>query len=324
MTVVASGSPLVNVTSSREGLGDTGVVLIIGPLAQSNAFNTSLPPSNSTYTPVDTDAFGDILMRFILPPIPSPKGARRHDQHSYASGFFERPFQLRDYPAVMTEFSTQVETVNNASSNLWTRNEQRTDVSVGFARPQNPLFTWTVVVEQARSEATAPISTLRTILLGCVFGTAGAVAILVFPCAHWGVMPIRRLKDATEKSVSPPGYQDELARFNTYDEDGMVSGTTSKKSVKGMMSWVSRKLGRHHRRRLLADVESDSHRQVFKIPGKVESHKHIVTDELTELTTVFNEMGDVSYPRSYPLRQTISGKALCNPTAVGEYRRDKN
>ncbi|KAG6359468.1 hypothetical protein INS49_012989 [Diaporthe citri] len=292
MTIVASGSPLVNVTSSREGLGDTGVVLIVGPMAPSNTFNASMPSSNSTYTPDDLGTFGDVPMRFVLPPIPAPKGARRHDQHSYASGLYDRPFKLRDYPAVMTEFSRQVETVNNASSSLWTRNEQGTDVSVGFARPQNSLFTWTVVVEQARSEATAPISTLRKILLGCVFGTAGAVAILVFPCAHWSVMPIRRLKDATEKSVAPPGYHDDLERFNTYDEEGMLSGTTSKKSVKGMAAWISRKLGRHHRRRLLADAESDSHRRVFKIPGKVESHKHIVTDELTELTTVFNEMSD--------------------------------
>ncbi|KAJ0119346.1 hypothetical protein J7T55_013584 [Diaporthe amygdali] len=292
MTVVASGSPLVNVASSREGMGNTGVVLIIGPEAASNQFDPTLPPSNSTYTPTDRDAFGNTPMKFVLPPIPAPNGARRHDQHSYSSGSYDRPFRLKDYPVLMTEFSKQVDSVNNASANLWTKNEQNTDVSVGFARPQNTLFTWAVIVEQARSEATAPISTLRTILLGCVFGTAGAVALLVFPCAHWSVMPIRRLKDATEKSVAPPGYQDDLARFNTYDEDGMISGTTSKKSVKGMVAWFSRKLGRHHRRRLLADAESDSHRRVFKIPGKVESHKHIVTDELTELTTVFNEMSD--------------------------------
>lgn len=313
MTIIASGTPLVNVTSSREGLGDTGVVLIVGPMAASNAFNASMPPSNSTYTPHDLDAFGDTPMRFVLPPVPAPKGARRHDQHSYASGLYDRPFKLRDYPAVMTEFSRQVETVNNASSNLWTRNEQGTDVSVGFARPQNSLFTWTVVVEQARSEATAPISTLRKILLGCVFGTAGAVAILVFPCAHWSVMPIRRLKDATEKSVAPPGYHDDLARFNAYDEEGMLSGTTSKKSVKGMAAWISRKLGRHHRRRLLADAESESHRRVFKIPGKVESHKHIVTDELTELTTVFNEMSDVSITPKLSFKSNCLRKSSRKP-----------
>lgn len=321
MTVVASGSSLVNVTTSREGLGDTGVVLIIGPSAPSNTFNSTMPPSNSTYTPSDLDAFGDVPMQFVLPPVSAPRGAGRHNQHSYASGLFDRSFPLRDYPAAMTEFSKQINTVNNASSNLWTRNEQRTDVSVGFARPQNSLFTWAVVVEQARSEATAPISTLRTILLGCVFGTAGAVAILVFPCAHWSVMPIRRLKDATEKSVAPPGYHDDLARFNTYDDEGIVSGTTSKKSVKGMMSWISRKLGRHHRRRLLADVESDSHRRVFKIPGKVESHKHIVTDELTELTTVFNEMSDVSLVPKLSFLSDCSPKSSGRPTGVRETNR---
>lgn len=324
MTVVASGSPLVNVTNSREGLGDTGVVLIVGPMASSNTFNSSMSPSNSTYTPPDLDAFGDVPMRFVLPPVPAPKGARRHDQHSYASGQYDRPFPLRDYPAVMTEFSKQLDSVNNASANLWTRNEQGADVSVGFARPQNSLFTWTVIVEQARSEATSPISTLRTILLGCVFGTAGAVAILVFPCAHWSVMPIRRLKVATEKSVAPPGYHDDLARFNTYDEEGMISGTTSKKSVKGMAAWISRKLGRHHRRRLLADVASDSHRRVFKIPGKVENSKHIVTDELTELTTVFNEMSDVSLIKSYSSHQTVPRKSWAAPQSLVEFIVGKN
>lgn len=308
----------MNVTTSREGLGDTGVVLIIGPMAASNGFTSSLPASNSTYTPDDLDAFGDIPMRFVLPPIPAPTGASRHEKHSFASGLFDRPFLLRDFPGAMTDLSTQVDTVNNASADLWSRNEQGTAVSVGFARPQNSLFTWAVVIEQARSEATAPISTLRTILLGCVFGTAGAVAILVFPCAHWSVMPIRRLKEATEKSVAPPGYHDELARFNTYDEEGMLSGTTSKKSIKGMAAWISHKLGRRHRRRLLADVESDSHRRVFKIPGKVESHKHIVTDELTELTAVFNEMSDVSTTPEPIFYIKLSRTALGNTVAVGE------
>lgn len=292
MTVVVSGASLIAVSESREGLGASGVVLIIGSVSASNRFNSSQPASNATYVPTDLDAFGDTPVHFILPPLAAPEESNRHDERSYESGQYETPFLLRDYPAALWDFSRQINTVNNASAAIWTHNEEGTSVSVGYARPQNALVNWTVVVEQARWEAATPINTLRTILLGCVFGTAGVVLLLIIPCAHWSVLPIRRLKDATEKSISPPGYQDELERFGMYDEEGMTSGKTSKRSVKGLVAWVSRKM-RHRRTRLTTShADSDSRRRVFKIPGKVENHKHVITDELTELTLTFNEMSD--------------------------------
>lgn len=307
MTVVASASAIVDVSTSREGLGDSGVVLIIGPVSASNRFNASQPASNATYVPADLDAFGNSSVHFVLPPVAAPDESNRHDQHSYESGNYNNPFTLRDYPAAFMEFSRQIAKVNNASSALWTYNEEGTAVSVGFARPQNQLVNWTIIVEQARWEATGPINTLRTILLGCTFGTAGLVLLLIFPCAHWSVMPIRRLKDATEKSIAPPGYQDELERFNTYDEEGMTSGTTSKRSVKGFIAWLSWKIGRR-RRAFGSHADTDSNRRIFKIPGKVENHKHIVTDELTELTTVFNEMSDELLKQYTSLEQRVQDR----------------
>lgn len=292
MTIVASAASLISVTESREGLGTSGVVLIIGPVSASNRFNASQPASNATYVPTDLNAFGDLSVHFLLPPLAAPSESNRHEERSFESGQFETLFALKDYPAALWDFSRQIGTVNNASAILWTHNEEGIAVSVGYARPSNSLVNWTVVVEQARWEATAPINTLRTILLGCVFGTAGVVLLLIIPCAHWSVLPIRRLKDATEKSIAPPGYQDELERFGLYDEEGMTSGKTSKRSVKGLFAWVSRKI-RHKRRKLTTShTDSDSRRRVFKIPGKVEFHKHIITDELTELTLTFNEMSD--------------------------------
>lgn len=307
MTIVASASTIVQVTTSREGLGSSGVVLIVGPVSASNRFNASLPASNASYAPTDLDTFGDSSVHFMLPPTAAPDESNRHDLRSYDSGDYETPFTLRDYPAALWAFSKQIRAVNNASASLWTHNEQGSSVSVGFARPQSTLVNWAVVVEQARWEATAPINTLRTILLGCVFGTAGVVMLLVFPCAHWGVMPIRRLKDATEKSVSPPGYQDELERFNAYEEEGMNSGTTSKRSVKGFMAWLSRKI-RRRRRRFASHADGDSSRRVFKIPGKVENRKHLVTDELTELTEVFNEMSDELLKQYTSLEQRVQDR----------------
>lgn len=292
MTVVASAASLIAVTQSREGLGQSGVVLIISPVSASNRFNASLPASNATYKPTDLHAFGDSSVHFILPPLAAPNEANRHEDRSYASKRYETPFTLRDYPAAFWDYSRQIDTVNNASAALWTRNEEGTEVSVGYARPGNSLVNWTIVVEQARWEATKPINTLRTILLGCVFGTAGVVLLLIIPCAHWSVLPIRRLKDATEKSIAPPGYQDELERFGLYDEENMTSGKTSKRSVKGLVAWISHKIRQRRRKLTTSHTDSDQRRHVFKIPGKVENHRHIITDELTELTVTFNEMSD--------------------------------
>lgn len=306
MTVVASGASLVDVVSSREGLGNTGVVLVIGPVSASNRFNASQPSSNSTYTPSDLKAFGNIDVQFLLPPVLPPGGTSRHNQRDYENGHYDTPFKLRDYPAAMTDFSTQIKAVNNASAEIRSTNEQGASVSVGYARPQTQLVNWTIVVEQARSEATAPIKTLRAILLGCVFGTVGVVVLLVFPCAHWSVLPIRRLKVATEKSIAPPGYHDELERFEAY-EDGMVSGSTSKTSVKGFLAWLSWKMRRYRRRARSSETEASStRRRIFKIPGKVESRPHFITDELTELTSVFNEMSDELLKQYTSLDQKVA------------------
>lgn len=292
MTVVASASQILDVATSREGLGNSGQVLIIGPVSESNRFNASQPASNATYVPTDLGSFGNSSMHFVLPPITISGQNSRHESRNYLSGNYDSAFPLKDYPVAFYGFSRQINTVNNASSALWTRNEQGKSVSVGYARPQNQLVNWTVVAEQARWEATGPITTLRTILLGCTLGTAAFVMLLIFPCAHLSVLPIRRLKDATGKSISPPGYQDELERFGIYDDEGGYSADASKRSVKGFMTWISRKIRRRRGGLATSYADTDANRRAFKIPGKVEERNYFVTDELTELTKTFNEMSD--------------------------------
>ncbi|PSR97040.1 putative histidine kinase SlnCl1 [Coniella lustricola] len=293
MTIVASASTIVDVTTSREGMGASGVMLIIGPTSRSNRFNASQPASNATYVPPDLKAFGNLSVHFVLPPQAAPGKSNRHISSGEDDAYdTQTSFPLRDYPAAFWEFSKQIHSINNASAALWTHNEEGKPVSVGYARPQNSLVNWTVIVEQERGEALAPINTLRTILLGCTFGTAGFILLLVIPCAHWSVMPIRRLKAATEKSIAPPGYQDELEQFGMYDENGNFSGSTSKRSIKGFIAWIMYQIRRRQRRFGASQADTDSNRRIFKIPGKVENRTHFVTDELTELTEVFNEMSD--------------------------------
>lgn len=290
MTVVAMADSIVDVRDSREGLDKSGLVLIIGPTNPWNRFDEDLMASNATYKP-DKEEFGDVSVHFVLPPLAEHGGSERHSEHQFEAGTADDPFPVKDYPAAWDALTERVHTVNNASSKLETHNEQGFGVSVGFARTQTPLANWTVIVEKSKKETYEPISTLRDILLGTVFGTAGLLLLIVFPMAHFSVLPIRKLKSATEKSVNPPGWDDSYSDVSEYgdpESPGSGSGHTSHRSKKGFMTTISRLIKGNPVR----PAERDHARRMFKIPGKVDEGKHIITDELTELTKTFNDMSD--------------------------------
>ena len=289
MTLVASATNLIQILQSREGLGETGVVLVMGPDTPWNRFEASHPPTNDSYTVPNPDAYGDLNVHFIFPPHNFSSSGDRHSLHDFGNGMYYQPFPLESYPTVKDVFTNPSDAVNDASSALSTTNEQGYAVAVGVARPATLLVNWAVVIEQDRSEAYAPIVTLRNILLGCVFGTAGLVLLLIFPCAHLSVKPIRQLKTATEKSIAPPGYSEGLM-----DDELPSSGTRSSRSrfsEKGWFAKLQRMVGLH-KTAAGGTHDHDPDRQIFKIPGRVPERKHFITDELTELTATFNAMSD--------------------------------
>jgi osomolarity two-component system sensor histidine kinase SLN1 len=292
ITIVFSADTLLTIRDSREGMGSTGVLLLVGSTNRSNRFGTDNPVSNNTYEP-EREKFRDTQVRFLLAPLPLPGQANRHSRRTI-DGRDDIPFAVSSYPAVFDSLTRRINTVNNASADLSTHNEQNVPVAVGFARTNTPLVNWTVVVEQAKSETDAPISTLRNIILGCVFGTAGLAILLIFPCAHLSVQPIRRLKYATEKTVAPPGYED--GAFDDYDDETPGSGAISARSQRskrdGMVAAFYKMIGYKPKEASPSEHDRESARRTFKIPSKVEDRKHFITDELTELTETFNEMSE--------------------------------
>jgi len=290
MTVIADASSIIKIAQSQEGLGSTGSLLIVGPATGWNRFSKYNLPANSTHDAAGN--FSQVDVRFVLPPIPQPGQPDRHTEHNFADGTFDDAWNVVKYDAVYKAFVDRNTALNNASSMLWTENEQGVHVAVGYARPPTALVNWTVVVEQDTAEAETPIRTLRQILLGCVFGTAGLIFLLIFPCAHFSVKPIRELKTATEKSVAPPGsdegYDDDL---DYGDGARSSSAIVSSKSEKGMMLQIKKMMGFSTASPQRTSSERGRHgSRTFKIPSQVKERKHIVTDELTELTTTFNEM----------------------------------
>ncbi|KAI1199460.1 hypothetical protein F5X97DRAFT_121425 [Nemania serpens] len=291
MTVVVEATPLLNIVSSKEGLGTTGDVLLIGPATGWNRFSKYNFPVNAT-NPAAAN-FSNVDVQFVLPPNAGETGKDRHTKYG-GVGNYSKPFKVTEYNAAYKAFTVRNLAINSASSTLSTTNEQGIAVAVGYARPPTALVNWTLIVEQAQSEAFIPINTLQHILLGTVFGTAGVVLLFIVPCAHLSVKPIRRLKAATEKSIAPPGYAEALLYDRAHDSDHATSGrSSSSKMAHGILAGIKKWHRKHLMPRVAASERpSDPRRRIFKIPGKVEDRKHIITDELTELTTTFNEMSD--------------------------------
>jgi osomolarity two-component system sensor histidine kinase SLN1 len=115
----------------------------------------------------------------------------------------------------------------------------------------------------------------------------------VVPIAHYSVRPIRRLRDASKKAIAPPGYTPNGSirseRLDSGDELGDEENAVSTRSKKGIMVRLKR-LRQTGRRKSKLEQSEEDRRRVFKIPAEVPDRKHLITDEISELTTTFNAM----------------------------------
>ena len=80
MTVAAAATSLIDVTQSREGLQNTGIVLIIGPNRRENQFKYVNRPATANYTPA-AGVLSNASVHFILPPVPAPGQSDRHSKY---------------------------------------------------------------------------------------------------------------------------------------------------------------------------------------------------------------------------------------------------
>ncbi|KAH0566242.1 hypothetical protein GP486_000363 [Trichoglossum hirsutum] len=290
LTLVVSAKAIFDIIGSPEGLDNTGQVLLVGPATLNNRL---LPGVEIGQEPRVNPHEVDV--RFVLPPQSNASQGIRHSQQGW--GKPNQPLPMTEYSAVLEAYTTNNDAVNNAGALISSRNEDNIPVSVGYAVPRTTLCDWVLLVEQDIKEAFKPINHLRHILIACVFGTTGVILVLVFPIAHYSVRPIRRLKEATEKSTRPPGYtpEDGSSRSSTSgaiaveelapsgDEEGQLR-RSRKSFLKRLKHW---RRGPHQSK---AEVAEDARRRTFRIPGKVQDRKHLIQDELSDLTRTFNEM----------------------------------
>jgi osomolarity two-component system sensor histidine kinase SLN1 len=296
LQVVAAATSLIDATTSREGLASTGTVLIVGPNRRENIFRYNNRPAKVDYLPAPS-SLEPATVKYVFPPMQIPGQKDRHPAYnSNLSKFGTSNFTEQAYPAIVKGFGEQNAAINNASSILATHNENNISVAVGYARPQSPLVDWLLIIEQSHNEAWAPIDRLRNIIIACVFGTIGLILVVVIPMAHYSVRPIRRLRDATKKSIAPPGYTPN-GSIRSERMDGDASGDEGADEGNGLSTqsankglFVRLRNLRGGRQKTRSERSEDGRRRVFKIPAQVPDRKHWITDEVSELTTTFNAM----------------------------------
>lgn len=292
MTVVASAANLQATINSRDGLGQTAQILLLGPSRLDNQFARDAYPATATSAP-DVEGLSHAEVHYVFEPTPLPGQSSRHGGNLSMSSF-----ALSRYPLAWKLMSKPWAESNDSISDLSTRNEHGYQVAVGAIRPKTSMAQWILLVEQTQAEAFAPINKLRKIILACVFGTIGFIILIVPPLTHLAVAPIRRLSEATRKSIEPPSQppHDCPPSSGPYIV-GTAEAETEPRAFgdhmdeKGLVAWV-----KHFRRRdrphSTHSNGSRNHAGAFQIPGRVKERKHLITDELTELTSTFNEMSD--------------------------------
>lgn len=293
-SIVASAANLQSVVSSRDGLGNTGQILLVGPSRKANTFASSEQPATAT-SAASAAALTGAQVHYIFEPTPLPTQASRHSGMST-----DMPFILSTYPTALQVMLQPDLNVNRAISHLSTRNERGANVAVGAVRPQSTLVQWILLVEETHSEAFAPVVRLRKIILACVFGTAGAIIPVVPLLTHWAVAPIRRLRAAAQKSVEAeitPRNPAAQPQHGEFEADGIL-GDTFERAVEHMdekgppSMWVKRLRRPFGRFNSSTSTSNPKYPRGSRIPARVKERRHCVTDELTELTKTYNEMSD--------------------------------
>ena len=301
-TVLGNARLIQLVQQDQRGLGLTGETLLLGPTNTTNNFPDGILGNEEGAATAE--------VRYLL-----PLNATSKDRHpGHIIGTENPPFQASRYPAVERALVEDSRGINDVNSILRTHNEANVSVSTGYSMVPSDLVDWVVVVEQARSEVWEPIDRLRKIILACLFAIIAFWMIVSFPLAHWAVLPIIRLRAASEQTIDPPtrgNSSQESSSGLSQSCNKFDAKSSCSKSVHGKRMFVIEKIARWRgkRRGGLHIEQRDDQR--FRIPGKVPEKKKVwIKDEMTDLIRTFNEMSDELYLQYSKLEERVRQRTI--------------
>lgn len=289
LTVLTNVDLIQQVMNSTEGLGATGVLLLIGPTNKNNTYRSGVLYGDAKRKrAASSNPWDNQQVRFVLPPVQNDTRSTRHASYvnATADNNWNAAFSLGSFPALEQVVTQDNHMDYNSGSMLDTRNEEGDRVAVGYAFPSSALVDWVLLVEQDYSEVIAPLNYLRNVLIACLFGTLGAIILMALPSAHFFARPIRRLREATTKSVEGSSGISDKGSIHTGTSLPFAENAIEEKDERSMWRRI------WERFRIPSWQERHSRRGSFRIPKKVIESKHWIKDELTDLSATFNEMVD--------------------------------
>lgn len=264
LTLVLDARLLYNVLFDSVGLERSGEILLAGPLTADNL-----------WTPQDQKLVAErdeaVLVWFILPPNSNGTVGNRLNARAADP---DLPFRLQDYSVVATAFQEQ-----QAGAQLQARNEEGIKVSCGYARVSSNIVDWAVVFEESRGEVFAPIHSLRNTIIACVLGVRAGVLLVCIPLSHYAIRPVRALRVATTNSILT--YEAEIPDASSGSQSDPES-LGKQKAIATIIPFSEKPPSRKKPKM--------QQRRQFKIPEKVPEKDHFIHDELSDLTTTFNQM----------------------------------
>ncbi|KAK9319365.1 hypothetical protein V1517DRAFT_332803 [Lipomyces orientalis] len=209
--------------------------------------------------PYPDDALDPTAFVYLVPPI-------------YDTQLFGEKFDLDTYPAV-----GEALLAHSTGAIVNSRNPLRANVSVGYAPVEVDFSTWAITAEYWTSDVYQPIHHIRNIAIACAFSSAAFICVMTFPIAHFAVRPVVRLQ-AAAATVTSPSY---------YDDSGSYQGKEYNTSTDDN----GKEVGDVRHRQQSRDAGTEIRPTPFRIPRLVpQKEKPLVADELTALTTTFNDM----------------------------------
>jgi len=294
MAVVLDSRLILEVLNSPVGLDKTGVMLLIGPDTQNNDFAGYGYMETLPFLGAENTGLEDQLVHFVVPPNETYNN-QRHAQRAF--GTSQAPFPMRNYFIVREAATSSTGQINNQGGDISTKNEQGIEVSVGYAIPSTRLVDWILMLEQSKAEVYQPIVMLRKVLIACVFGSALVIVLLALPLAHYSSRPIRRLRDATERSIIRMDTQP--STLNEKDPDvstGAISPELAGPSHEADHNPTTKYPWMFWKQPQTRETQASNYRTTLKkqypIPETVKARRFWIQDELTDLTQYFNEMSD--------------------------------
>ena len=287
LTVVQNTKLIQQVVNDDTGLGSTGITALFEPAGILNLWFQ------------DGVTAGRREVQFTLPVRPSSTTI------NCPSCTTNLAFTASSYPAVESAIAAGFHGKQELGSLLNTHNELGQKVSVAYATPPTEMVDWILVVEQSSSEFWNPVDQLRTIILASLFSVLGFFFFASLPLAHWAVRPITRLRVATESTIDPL-HRSSSGSLPQPEDGGEAQeslNNTKKRGVVGaMMVWWRGK------DRTTSTLDREQKR--FRIPSKVDTSKHWVQDDLSDLMECFNEMSDELFLQYSKLEDRVQQRTI--------------